>query len=66
MTREKEILQKPTDKVEPIVLRDFNSVFSREQIEEIDKRIEKSQRLHDAKLRDTMRKVKDDMYYVNT
>lgn len=59
MTREKEILQKPTDKVEPIVLRDFNSVFSREQIEEIDKRIEKSQRLHDAKLRDTMRKVKD-------
>ena len=30
--------QKPADKVEPIVVRDFNSVFSREQVEEIAKR----------------------------
>ena len=54
-------LEKQTlaDKVEPIVVRDFNSVFSREQVEEIDKRIEESQRLYNAKLRDAMRKVED-------
>ena len=51
--------QKPADKVKPIVVRDFNSVFSREQIEEIDKRIEESQRLYNAKLIDAMQKVKD-------
>lgn len=51
--------QKHTEKVELIVIRDFNSVFSREQIEEIDKRIEESQRLYNAKLRDAMRKVED-------
>lgn len=50
---------KPVDKVEPIIVRDFNSVFSREQVEEIDKRIEESQRLYNAKLRDAMRKVED-------
>ena len=52
-------MDKSADKVEPIVVKDFNSVFSREQIEEIDKRIEKSQRLYNAKLRDAMRKVED-------
>lgn len=51
--------QKPADKVEPIVIRDFNSVFSREQVEEIDKRIEESQRLYNAKLRDAIQKVED-------
>jgi hypothetical protein len=56
---EKKGEQKSSDKVEPIVVRDFNSVFSREQIEEIDKRIEESQRLYNAKLRDAMRKVED-------
>lgn len=55
---EKQNEQKPTHK-EPIVVRDFNSVFSREQVEEIDKRIEESQRLYNAKLRDAMRKVED-------
>lgn len=39
--------------------KDFNSVFSREQVEEIDKRIEESQRLYNVKLRDVMRKVED-------
>ena len=56
---EKQGEQKSTDKVEPIVIRDFNSVFSREQVEKIDKRIEESQRLYNAKLRDAMRKVED-------
>lgn len=51
--------QKPADKVGPIVVRDFNSVFSREQVEKIDKRIEESQRLYNAKLRDAMRKAED-------
>lgn len=51
--------QKPADKVEPIVIRDFYSVFSREQVEEIDKRIEESQRLYNAKLRDAIQKVED-------
>lgn len=55
----KKVEQKPADKVEPIVIRDFYSVFSREQVEEIDKRIEESQRLYNAKLRDAMRKVED-------
>ena len=49
---------KPID-MAPIVIRDFNSVFSREKVEEIDKRIEKSQKLYNVKLRDAMRKVKD-------
>ena len=51
--------QNPADKAEPIVVRDFNSVFSREKVKEIDKRIEKSQKLYNAKLRDAMRKVED-------
>ena len=51
--------EKPADKVGHTVVRDFNSVFSREQVEEIDKRIEKSQKLYNAKLRDAMRKVED-------
>ena len=51
--------QNPADKAEPIVVRDFNSVFSREKVKEIDKRIEKSQKLYNAKLRDEMRKVED-------
>ena len=51
--------QKPADKDEPIVVRDFNSVFSREEVKEIDKRIEKLQKLYNAKLRDIMRKVED-------
>lgn len=51
--------QKLADNDESIVVRDFNSVFSREQVEEIDKRIEKAQKLHDAKLRDAKRKVED-------
>ena len=56
---EKKGEQKSSDKVEPIVVRDFNSVFSKEQVEEIDKRIEESQRLYNAKLWDAMRKVED-------
>ena len=56
---EKQNEQKPVDKVKPIVVRDFNSVFSREQIEEIDKRIEESQRLYNVKLRDSMQKTED-------
>ena len=59
VTEEKQGEQKSADKVKPIVVRDFNSVFSREQIEEIDKRIEESQRLYNAKLIDAMQKVKD-------
>ena len=51
--------KKELKKIEPIIIRDFNSVFSREQVEEIDKRIEESQRLYNAKLRDAMRKIKD-------
>ena len=51
--------KKELKKIESIIVRDFNSVFSREQIEEIDKRIEKQQRLHNAKLKDAMRKVDD-------
>ena len=51
--------QKSTDKVKPIVVRDFNSVFSREQVEEIDRRIEESQRLYNSKLMDAMLKVED-------
>ena len=38
---------------------DFFSVHSREEVAEIDKRIEKSQREYDAKLRDKMMKAKD-------
>lgn len=51
--------EQPADKVEPIIVRDFNSAFSREQVEEIDRRIEESQRMYNAKLRDAMLKVKD-------
>ena len=38
---------------------DFFSVRSREEVAEIDKRIEESQRNYDAKLRDRMMKAKD-------
>ena len=38
---------------------DFFSVYSREKVAEIDKRIEKKQKEYDAKLRDKMMKVKD-------
>ena len=55
----KEVEQKPVDKVEQIVSKDFYSVFSKEQVEEIDKRIEESQRLYNAKLMDAIRKAKD-------
>ena len=48
-----------TNKSKTIVVRDFYSVFTREQVEAIDKRIEESQRLYNAKLRDAMRKAGD-------
>ena len=38
---------------------DFFSIHSREDVAEIDKRIEKKQKEYDAKLRDKMMKVKD-------
>ena len=38
---------------------DFFSVYSREEVAEIDKRIEKKQKEYDAKLRDKMMKTKD-------
>ena len=38
---------------------DFFSVYSREDVLEIDKRIEKKQKEYDAKLRDIMMKAKD-------
>lgn len=38
---------------------DFFSVHSREEIAEIDKRIEMKQKEYDAKLRDRMMKAKD-------
>lgn len=38
---------------------DFFSVHSREEVAEIDKRIEKKQKEYDAKLRDKMMKAKD-------
>jgi hypothetical protein len=38
---------------------DFFSVHSREEVAEIDRRIEKKQKEYDAKLRDRMMKAKD-------
>ena len=38
---------------------DFFSVHSREEVAEIDKRIERKQKEYDAKLRDRMMKAKD-------
>lgn len=38
---------------------DFFSVHSREEVAEIDKRIEKSQKEYDVKLKDKMMKAKD-------
>ena len=38
---------------------DFFSVYSEEEVAEIDKRIERSQKEYDAKLRDKMMKAKD-------
>lgn len=38
---------------------DFFSVHSREEVAEIDKRIEKKQKEYDAKLRDRMMKAND-------
>ena len=38
---------------------DFFSVHSREEVTEIDKRIERKQNEYDAKLRDIMMKAKD-------
>ena len=38
---------------------DFFSVYSREEVAEIDRRIMAQQKKYDAELRDKMRKVKD-------
>ena len=38
---------------------DYFSVYSMEEVAEIDKRIEKKQKEYDAKLRDKMMKAKD-------
>lgn len=38
---------------------DFFSVHSREEVEKIDKCIEEKERIHNAKLRDAMYKIKD-------
>lgn len=38
---------------------DFFSIYSREEVAEIDKRIEKKQKEYDAKFRDKMMKAKD-------
>lgn len=52
-------MAKNNEKKEKMEVRDFYSVYSREQVREIDERIVEAQREYNARLQKAMRNAKD-------